>query len=254
MKDRFNKSLNNPVHTAIASSVVSLAVGFAAGYIWRKRRFYVIKAEAPQPELDFTGVETVNDLPTGDNRRPPKVIITPEHPVFTAPEDGVYAIETHIPDDDDTVITIEPVGPEFDEPDIVTHNVFAGNDIDWDYDEELKNRTDTEPYVLHKDEFFENESDYVQSTFTYYEGDDILTDADDDSIIYNVHDIIGEYKFGHGSGDPKVFYVRNDKRHAEYEIIKDPGHYAVEVLGNEIEANARVDELRHSRVPKFRMD
>ncbi len=244
MKEQLNKSVHNPVHTAIASGVVSLAVGATVGYILGKKRKSV-KTEVVQPELNFNGVKTVKDLPTGDNRRPPKVIIPAEHPVFAAPEAT----------DEDTVITIEPVGPEFEElNEVVAHNVFAGNDSDWNYEEEVKHRTEFAPYVLHRDEYFEDEKDYAQLTLMYYAGDDILTNTEDDSPIYSYHDIVGDLKFGHGSGDPKVFYVRNDKRHAEYEIIHDPGLYSVEVLGHEIEDNARVQELKHSKVPKFRMD
>lgn len=234
MNERLEKSLNNPVHTAIASGVVSLGVGFAAGYIWKKWRNKPVE-EGPQLELDFDTAA----LPT---IKPPKVVVPAEHPVFQEATD------------EDTVITIEPVGPEFEELNaVVAANVFAGDDSDWNYEEEVAQRSEDEPYVLHRDEFFEEEKGYAQITVTYYAGDEILTD-DNDSPIYNHHDVIGDLRFGHGSNDPKVFYVRNDKRHAEYEVVYDPGLYSVEVLGHEIEDNARVEELRHSRVPKFRMD
>lgn len=232
MNERLSKSLNNPIHVGVASGVVSLSVGLAVGYILGKRKKKYVWLPIVQSDLD---VEL-------DDKKPPKVVIPAEHPVFRESKD------------EDTVITIAPhIWPE-DEPEIVAHNVFAGNDSDWDYDLEVSKRSEDAPYVLHKDEFFEDERDYAQLTLTYYAGDDILTDSEDDSPIYNYHEIIGELKFGHGSGDPNVFYVRNSKRHSEYEVVNDPGLYSVEVLGHEIEANAEIEGLSHSRVPKFRME
>lgn len=127
------------------------------------------------------------------------------------------------------------------------------NDIEWDWEEELSARTDLLPYVLHRDEFFNEEKGYYQSTLTYYNGDDILVD-DQDAPVYNYKFVIGELKFGHGSGDPHVFYVRNDKRHGEYEVLWDDGMYSVEVLGLDPEPAERAKHIRHASVPKFRTE
>lgn len=134
---------------------------------------------------------------------------------------------------------------------VVTRSVFAEDN--WDYAKELENRNPDLPYVIHKDEFYSEESGYTQSTLTYYAGDDILVD-EDDTPIYNHDQVIGSpIKFGHGSGDPNVVHIRNDRRRAEYEVIFDPSLYSKEVLGIEIENNTRVQDLRHSRMPlKFR--
>lgn len=132
-------------------------------------------------------------------------------------------------------------------------NVFAHDDEDWDLQEELAKRNTTEPYVIHFDEFYEeNEDKYPQVTLTYYAGDDIMVD-EDNVPIFNYGSIIGELLFGHGSRDPNVFHVRNDRRKGEYEIVRDLGKYEVEVLG----LNADEDlerEISHSGVPKFRDD
>jgi hypothetical protein len=150
--------------------------------------------------------------------------------------------------------TLKPIVQPEPEEEEVEQNIFANNgDSDWDYKEEQRRRSELAPYVLHKDEFFADEKDYTQITLTYYAGDDILTD-EDDKPIYNHRSIVGDMKFGHGSGDPNVFYVRNDKNRAEYEILLHEGLYSVEVLGLEIENNQRARDIKHSEHTKFRME
>jgi hypothetical protein len=139
----------------------------------------------------------------------------------------------------------------------VPRNAFAssGADDHWDYEDELRRRTDEEPYVLHKDEFFAEEKGYTQVTCVYYEGDNIMVDSEEEKPIYNHVRTTGPLRFGHGSGDPNTFYVRNDKLKAEFEVLKDPGLYSVEVLGLEIEDNQRVKDLKHMHEPqKFRRE
>ena len=122
----------------------------------------------------------------------------------------------------------------------------------WNYSREVRLRTDTAPYVLHADEFFSNEEDFVQSTFMYYAGDDVMVD-EDDSLVPNYKNVVGELKFGYGSGgDPNVFYARNPVRKAEYEVLNNDTSYTEEVLGIHEEVEERSDpEIRHS-VRKFR--
>jgi|688.fasta_scaffold650733_2 hypothetical protein len=131
-------------------------------------------------------------------------------------------------------------------------NVFATSSDNWVYQSEIENRSTEEPYVIHKDEFWVEEFNYDQSTLTYFEIDDILID-DKDTPVYNYPSIIGELKFGHGSEDQNVFYVRNDRLKSEYEVLLDKGSYAVEVLGLEYEQEKEEEILRHS-VSKFKPD
>lgn len=151
-------------------------------------------------------------------------------------------------------IALIPEEPSEETSELESRNVFAGSDDEWDYETELKRRTTTAPYILHKDEFYADELNYAQITLTYYAGDDILVD-EEEAPIYNHNQIVGPMKFGHGSGDPNVFHVRNDKRRAEYEIIKDPEMYSVEVLGLSLERSEASKDLRHSHhTPRFHMD
>jgi hypothetical protein len=144
---------------------------------------------------------------------------------------GIQGFTVEIPADveleDDELINV------FDEPqEHVDH---------WDYAEEIKTRRFDVPYVIHKDEFFENEGDYTQAELTYYEGDDVLADAKDD-IIDDQDAYIGLAnlaKFGHGSQDPVIVYVRNVELEIDFEITHSDGKYAHEVHGFP-------DELQHS--------
>jgi hypothetical protein len=121
---------------------------------------------------------------------------------------------------------------------------------DWNYELELKDRGPDHPYVIHRDEFFANESEYRQISLMYYKGDNILCD-DQDVPVYNPEKVVGQLRFGHGSADPSIVYIRNDALDAEYEVILDDGYYQTEVLGHELEDDLEEDGLKHS-VQKFR--
>jgi hypothetical protein len=140
------------------------------------------------------------------------------------------------------------------EPDSVPQTLFAGDDGDWNYETEIESRTADRPFIIHKDEFFEDSMDYAQSTLTYFSGDDIMAD-EEETPVYNYLSITGPLRFGHGSQDPNVFYVRNDERKAEYEILFDPGSFSKEILDVDLEEAAE-REIRHSQhgVRKFRME
>lgn len=131
----------------------------------------------------------------------------------------------------------------------VAHNIFDDNDH-WDYEAERSNRKAGEPYVIHVDEYMNDEMNYEnQSTLTWYEKDQILTDSHD-KPIYNATETVGELKFGHGSGDPNVVFVRNERTKAEYEILRDPGSYTETVMGEEIESEYESADLTHMNAPR----
>ena len=246
MNDKLLKLWSDPRRVPIVIGLIAFNAGVGLGYFLGKRRVFNI-LEEQEAAIDITFEDSrlraefdkIKAMPSltsidvdkmredlGDNGRSSKKVV-------------------------ETII--EPIPPTDDEVELVTRSVFDKTE-DWDYEEEKKKRNKEEPYVLHKDEFFAEESDYSQVTVTYYGGDNILTD-EDDTPIYNHEQVIGPLLFGHGSGDPNVFYVRNDRRRTEYEVVYDEGLYSVEVLGLEIENNQRVEDLKHSnRVPKFRQE
>lgn len=153
----------------------------------------------------------------------------------------------------------EPVEPPVPGERVVTMddggrviNIFPQDDDDWKWELELDARRANpgKPYILHRDEYYHNEDDLDQVTITYYEGDSILTD-DGDVPVYDPEKIVGQLAFGHGSGDPNICYVRNDKLGVEYEVLRDRGYYQVEVLGEEMATDIERKDLKHS-ITKFR--
>jgi hypothetical protein len=89
------------------------------------------------------------------------------------------------------------------------------------------------PYVLHKDEFLAAEPGYPQITIVFYSGDGVLAD-ESDTPIENVDAVIGKdnlERFGVGSDDPRIVFVRNDRLGADYEVLYHETKYAEVVLG-----------------------
>lgn len=103
----------------------------------------------------------------------------------------------------------------------------------WSYPYELSQRDFSKPHIIHQDEFTTNETEYSQTTFMYYAGDDVLVDTDE-TVIHNRENLIGHRaleKFGHGTDDRNYVFVRNPEIELEIEIIRVPGRYEVEVQG-----------------------
>lgn len=110
-------------------------------------------------------------------------------------------------------------------------NVFS--DDTFDLEEEQKFRTEDKPYIITHEEYFGAERDYEQWSYTYYEIDGVLTD-EGDKPIDNADVVVGEQhlvRFGSGSKDPNIIYIRNDKLGADIEISRSKGSYLEEVLG-----------------------
>jgi hypothetical protein len=232
MNDRLSVIWNDPKRTPILVGLIAFKAGIGLGYILGKKAW--IRSEARHVSEDINVELNFDDSRLAENL----------HKV----EDGLAEIKSK-----PEVTKIEIIEPEIKEEELVTRSIFDEYE-NWNYDLESKKRTKEAPYVLHRDEFFDEENDYSQSTLTYYAGDNILVD-EDDTPIYNHDAVVGELLFGHGSGDPNVVYIRNDRRKAEYEVIYDKGLYSVEVLGLEIEDNERVKDLKHSRLPhRFRQE
>jgi len=148
----------------------------------------------------------------------------------------------------------EPEAPVLPEP---RHNVFRTNRAEdrWDFDSEQSTRTKEAPYIIHKDEFDADERGFTQATLTYYAIDDVITDSLDSKIGGNWRALLGELRFGHGSEDPNVVYIRNEQTEMEYEVCYTNESYEQEHGGLIYDPNDP-EELRHSqhRILKMRQD
>lgn len=221
--------LKNRVVQVAVSSVTTFVGGLGLGYFLGKRNGSITIVP---PEKNAYDQLSLFDQEKGEFVESPAIqMYDPEFEALLAEEDEI---------EKRTVTPVKVV------------NVFANPNSTWNYDDELSQRSKELPYVIHIEEFVENSMDYRQETLTYYEGDNIMADASD-TCVYNHNGLMGELKFGHGSNDPNVVYIRNEGIHMEWEILRHTGHYSIEVLGHTAEDEIERGELKHS-VQKFRRE
>lgn len=266
MNEQMTKILQMPWVIPTSVGVASFSAGLGIGlWLGKRNKFEIIHVSTKKTEEQDISVEVE----------------------FEATEEDIEAVRTGLPDGrkkpDPRDLSVDPVlqplleehmsnggkmtdflkehnlgsdnQKDNDEEEAEIVNIFASSSADeWDYEKEVAGRDSDEPYILHRDEYFEDENGYSQTTLTYYEGDDILTDSED-TPIYGHEALTGPMSFGHGSDDPNTFYVRNEKLKADYEILRDPGMFSKIVLG--LDADEEVEnEIKHSHssLRKFRPD
>lgn len=242
---------NNPVALA-AVGVLGLAAGAAAGYfvarnrlrdyyadlasgeIAEAREFYAgfnkvtVDGEplTPQDVLEKSDPEAAaalrgyqgQDLDEEDEAQIRKIekgrVVSVSLEEEADPERGVHPIER-----------VER-GEEREEK---SRNLFV--DPTFDIAEEMKHRTATTPYVISHDEYFAAEREYDTIQLTYYEKDDTLVGEDDRAIddlrIINEDNLA---RFGHGSRDKNIVYIRNERLETDYEVTLSDQSY-LEALG-----------------------
>lgn len=223
---------------SIGAFLVGSGIGGGLGYVLTRRRLeakyaqiaddeiagmrehYHARGKALEAEYAKRPVEEIvkargYSSPDADATKPPMAVQPPE---------GVVESED------------EKAG-EPPEPEPEVRNVFRehgdGVEFVWDYHEERKRRSPGTPYVIHYDE--RDEMEYQIVTLTYYDGDDVLCDERDNPVDPDErNNVVGEGnldRFGHGSNDPAVVYIRNDKLELVYEVVKSPNSFAEEVHG-----------------------
>jgi hypothetical protein len=283
MNEQLDRIVNHPQRMPALVGLVAFAGGVGIGYILGRRNKYEATVELEtvpvethddpnQMRIEFDAEQLAEELAEvrehiQELREQPKRL-SHEIPVYeTNPETGKLELVGY---ENEKTKEVRPAVEDFvaqklkeammdhqmpdpePEEEAAVSNVFARTDDNWDYREEQLKRSSSAPYILHKDEFYADELGYTQMTLTYYEGDNILVD-EEDCPIYNHGQVVGELKWGHGCEDPNVVHIRNDKRKAEYEVLRHEGLYSTEVLGLEIENNQRARDLKHSSDRKFRL-
>lgn len=111
-------------------------------------------------------------------------------------------------------------------------NVFDSED--WNYAAEIAKRDPEVPYIIHVDEFSQNEPEHDQLTYTYYEMDDVLADQQENTID-DMDAVIGLGnlgRWGHGSKDEHIVYIRNEEMKTDFEVVRDHGSFAEETRRN----------------------
>jgi hypothetical protein len=223
-----HKIITHRLFSPIAVGTVSLVAGAISGYILGRRR-----VTKELRELLDEQIETIVTVTETIEFETSELIEAFKESDFEPEVKGVHTLKL-IPDD---------------VPETMGANIFYDVADGWDYDVEIPKRTATEPYIIHQDEFYGDEMGWDnQMVLTWYELDHVLV-THDDSVVYNPRSMVGDCLiFGHGSGDPNVVFIRNEKLHSEYEVFRNPSSFEIEVLGT-FEEQLREEDLKHSRSP-----
>lgn len=206
---------------------VGLVGGFVAGGLYMNRRLRteyekIAEEEIAQMRDHFQAKERARDERQADLSELKKRAA----PYVSTPDDADEPVEK---DEASLYKSLaEPAEPE-------TKNVFEDREppVDtWDQEHEENSRQTGIPYVVSQDEYDERD-DHSTTTLTYYGGDDVLCD-EKDAPIEDQDRLVGVGnldKFGHGSGDANVVYIRNEDLAVDLEVIRSHGSFAEEVAG-----------------------
>lgn len=235
-----------------------LAVGALVGfYIGFKLNRASIKAEAyREAEEELKGLREIyqQKLVAQTNTEKPSVEAIVERQGYTIPgtESGnptsgnPAQIDVHITTDTAEALKAysAPPIPQRERPlpapvpildDLPTNPVGTSKskNAGWNYPRELESRSANSPYVIHQDEFVEGERGYTKVTYTYYAPDDVLVDEADEHPVPHGDLVVGQdnLKFGHGTDDVDVVFVRNDRLEIDIEICRTHKSYEEEALG-----------------------
>lgn len=102
---------------------------------------------------------------------------------------------------------------------------------EWAY--ETAHRNTEEPHVISVDEYMLENDHFDKETLSYYQEDDTLCDLNDRPID-DPDSLVGDdslTKFGVGSKDFNIVYVRNPRIEVDYEVLRDTRSYTEVVLG-----------------------
>lgn len=165
-------------------------------------------------------------------------------------ETAEKVVETTTVKTEDTEVTVEHV-------EVKATNVFDGvlvngepfNPDEWDLEAEMENRRSGRPYVITDGEYETNEDRLDILQLTYFRHDDTL--LNEESLPVDNSDVlVGDdnlRRFGHGSGDPRTVFVRNDRIGAIFEITLDEGSYADQTGFGSDEPQLRHSSVRYGR-------
>lgn len=113
-------------------------------------------------------------------------------------------------------------------------------------------RSAEDPYVISLAEFSNDEEDFDKVTIRYFEADDTLVgELQKDPLPIESVGAKNLIRFGVGSEDENIVYVRNETLEIDFEIIKDEGSYAEEVLGlpewngRDVKDKPRIKKMRN---------
>lgn len=92
---------------------------------------------------------------------------------------------------------------------------------------EIRNELDTTAMVISEEEYRENESGFEQAELTYFAGDDVLADAEDE-VAEDARRWIGHklHQFGMKSHAPNTVFIQVPQYQFEFEIVRDESKFS----------------------------
>lgn len=224
------------------TSAISMAIGAAASYFITKNvlttKYDALLAEEIVQAKKY--YKRLNKL---------EEFSSPTEVLKTRAEELGYssaAIEMHLEADSDDFA--EAVEEQEQRVSNIFHEAARVNN-EFDLEAEMELRSGDRPYIITHDEFYENVGDWEQVTLTYFEDDDVLCD-ERDAPVEDSDALVGDAnlnRFGAGSKDNNVVYIQNDHLQTQFEIVRNKGNYAKEVLGF-------IEHSERRGVRKFRSD
>lgn len=215
----------------LGGTAFGVAVGFFFGYRFNKAK---IKAEAfkeSEAEIDKMREHYQQKAMLAQEPKPPVEEVVAERGYSVAVTEEEVERPTKPP-----VPVQYPQRRDYVKPGVAKRTAEREKDKNdgWNYPLELSRRSKDYPYIIHQDEFAQNETEYEQVTYTYYAADDVLTDEAEEKIEFpdKVVGMSNLRNFGHGADDYHVLFVRNDAINMEFEICMLAASYEETVLGS----------------------
>jgi len=103
----------------------------------------------------------------------------------------------------------------------------------------------TRPYIIREEQYHDEYQHFEKHSITFFEEDDTLA-MPDDRPVEDVDAMVGDAltRFGEGSNDKDIVYVRNQVQRTDYEIIRNKNSFGVMVLGFDKETTPKVRKMR----------
>lgn len=242
MNEQLTKIITHRVTVPVAVGLLSFGSGLAVGYFLGKNKKIKQEEEAVNQEIvdELEAIRARRLARENEERKASEL----SHPSTESEPEEVEPSVSGKP------VSVPLIPAEEEAPVPVVSSVFAESGENWNYEEELEKRRRGGPYVLHVEEYESRETGFHQYACVYYEGDNTLVD-EEEKPIYNFSVKLGELKFGHGSGDANVVYIRNVETQSEYEVFRHRGMYAIEVARLEYEEPVP-ENIQHAARRKLR--
>lgn len=123
---------------------------------------------------------------------------------------------------------------------------------EWDWDKEVLYREANPqgPYAIHEDEYASGSANFHIQEMLYYAVDQIVCEQlDPRSMMYDHALKLGDVKFGYGTHDVDVAFVRNPLYRTDYQITQMHDSYTESVMGIVADEEADDAELAHMDRP-----